>query len=80
MDPAKLQEAETGKGLHCFFKLQTTMSTTSMVLFDHMGVLRTYESAEQILKEFYTLRLDYYAKWRSYMLGRRREVGQGREG
>jgi DNA topoisomerase-2 len=40
-----------------------------MVHFDHMSVLRTYESAEQIFREFYTLRLDYYAKRRDYMIG-----------
>jgi hypothetical protein len=28
MDPDKLGEAEAGKGLHSFFKLQTTMSIT----------------------------------------------------
>ena len=39
------------------------MSTTSMVLFDHMGVLRTYESAEQILKEFFTLIDEIGRKW-----------------
>ena len=44
MDAAKLREAEGGKGLQSFFKLQTTMTTTWMVLFDHMGVLRLSRS------------------------------------
>ena len=69
MEPEKLMQAEQGKGLHSFFKLQTTMSTTSMVLFDHMGCLRTYETVEEILKEFFTLRLDYYGKRKAFMEG-----------
>merc|ERR1719282_969565 len=68
MAPNKLAEAEKG-GLHTFFKLQTTMSITSMVLFDHLGVLRTYESVGDILKEFYSLRLVYYGKRKKYLEG-----------
>ena len=33
MDKEKLRRAREEEGLHAFFKLQTTMSTTSMVLF-----------------------------------------------
>ena len=69
MEPEKLVQAEQGKGLHSFFKLQTTMSTTSMVLFDHMGCLRTYETVEEILKEFFALRLEYYGKRKVLMEG-----------
>ena len=39
MPEEKLIEAEE-KGLHTVFKLQSSFSNTSMVLFDHMGVLR----------------------------------------
>ena len=69
MEEEKLRKAEEGKGLHVFFKLQTTMSTTSMVLFDHMGCLRTYETVQDILVEFYNLRLEYYGKRKAYMEG-----------
>ena len=69
MEQEKLQKAEAGKGLHSFFKLQTTMSTTSMVLFDHMGCLKKYETVEEILMEFFTLRLEYYGKRKAYMEG-----------
>ena len=44
MNKEKLRKAKEEKGLHVFFKLQTTLSTTSMVLFDHMGCIRTYET------------------------------------
>ena len=40
MTEEKIRAAERDKGLHSFFKLQTTMSTTSMVLFDHLGCLK----------------------------------------
>ena len=68
MTPDKIRDAEK-TGLHTFFKLQTTMSITSMVLFDHLGVLRTYESVGDILKEFFTLRLVYYEKRKKYLEG-----------
>ena len=58
MDKEKLRRAKEEEGLHAFFKLQTSMSTTSMVLFDHMGCLRTYETVRDILMEFFGLRLD----------------------
>lgn len=35
-----------------------------MVLFDQRGVIKRYETAEDILKEFYELRIDYYGKRR----------------
>ena len=50
MQQDKLRKAETEKGLHQFFKLQTTMSLSSMVLFDDKGCLRKYDSAMDILK------------------------------
>ena len=40
MQADKLRKAELEKGLHQFFKLQTTGSTSSMVLFDAKGCLR----------------------------------------
>jgi hypothetical protein len=35
-----------------------------MVLFDQHGVIKRYETAEDILKEFFKLRMDYYNKRR----------------
>lgn len=42
------------------------------VLFDHVGFLKKYETAEDILQEFYELRLRYYGlrkDWLTGMLG-----------
>merc|ERR1712029_34546 len=52
----KLRSADMGQGLHNLFKLQTTMATSSMVLFDHLGVLRRYDTVNQILGEYYVKR------------------------
>merc|ERR1712203_564118 len=69
MTEEKIRAAERDKGLHSFFKLQTTMSTTSMVLFDHLGCLKRYETVQEIMKEFYDLRLKMYEKRKKYMEG-----------
>ena len=67
MDKEKLRKAKEEKGLHVFFKLQTTLSTTSMVLFDHKACIRTYETVQDILVEFFGLRLDLYGKRKAFM-------------
>ena len=39
------------------------------VLFDRYGCLRKYSSAEQILTEFYSVRLEMYVKRKAYLIG-----------
>ncbi|XP_041374338.1 DNA topoisomerase 2-alpha-like isoform X2 [Gigantopelta aegis] len=68
MDSDKLTAAEHS-GLHKVFKLQTTISTNSMVLFDHNGCIRRFQAVEEILKEFYEVRLDMYKKRKAYLDG-----------
>merc|ERR1712241_575240 len=69
MKEEDIRKAETGKGLHTFFKLQTTMQTTSMVLFDHLGCMKKYETPIEIMKEFFTIRMSMYGKRKKYMEG-----------
>merc|ERR1711892_1007611 len=69
MKESDIEKAENVTGIHTFFKLQTTISTSSMVLFDHLGCLRKYENVEQILKEYYTVRLELYDKRKKFMVG-----------
>lgn len=57
------------KGLHKLMKLQSSISTTTMVLFDANGVLRKYNTPEDIIKEFFTLRLSFYVKRKAYLQG-----------
>merc|ERR1712045_175316 len=69
MTADKLRAAEMTKGLHSFFKLQTTISTANMVLFDQNGCMKKYEDETEILREFYDLRLVYYGKRKKYLEG-----------
>lgn len=46
------------------------LGTTNMHLFDADGQIQKYTSAEDILKEFYLLRLGHYIKRRIYILNR----------
>ncbi|XP_040923149.1 DNA topoisomerase 2-alpha isoform X3 [Toxotes jaculatrix] len=71
MTAEKLREAEAA-GLHKVFKLQSPLTCNSMVLFDHVGSLKKYESVQDILKDFFELRMKYYVlrkDWLTGMLG-----------
>lgn len=56
-------------GLHKVFKLQASLTTSSMVLFDSKGVLRTFRSPEDILRDFFTTRLEGYVRRKGYLIG-----------
>ncbi|XP_078520094.1 DNA topoisomerase 2-beta isoform X2 [Lissotriton helveticus] len=68
MTEEKLAQAEAA-GLHKVFKLQTSLTCNSMVLFDHMGCLKKYETVQDILKEFFDLRLQYYSLRKDWLVG-----------
>ncbi|GKB44248.1 DNA topoisomerase 2, partial [Tanacetum coccineum] len=50
------------EGLWKKFKLTTRLSTANMHLFDEHGVIKKYDSPEQILEEFFDIRLRFYEK------------------
>ena len=56
------------KGLVTFFKLQTKMSTSNMMLFGADGLIKKYNSPEHILREFFDIRLEFYQKRRMQLL------------
>ncbi|KAG8198803.1 hypothetical protein JTE90_007107 [Oedothorax gibbosus] len=68
MSPEKFNQART-MGFHRFFKLESNIGLTSMVLFDHLGCLRKYNSPEEVLKEFFEVRFELYEKRKEYMIG-----------
>ncbi|XP_045382396.1 DNA topoisomerase 2-alpha isoform X1 [Lemur catta] len=68
MTEEKLAEAEK-VGLHKVFKLQTSLTCNSMVLFDHVGCLKKYETVLDILRDFFELRLKYYGLRKEWLLG-----------
>nr|XP_037282646.1 DNA topoisomerase 2-alpha-like [Rhipicephalus microplus] len=68
MAEEKLAKARE-EGLHKAFKLQTTLTTSSMVLFDSKGVLRTFRTPEDILRDFFDTRLQAYVNRKAYLIG-----------
>lgn len=57
-------------GYYKHFKLQSSLSTGSMVLFDYQGVLRKYDSPVAILREFFEVRKDFYYRRKQYLEGK----------
>ncbi|MCD9645177.1 DNA topoisomerase 2 [Datura stramonium] len=56
------------EGLLKKFKLTTTISTSNMHLFDSKGKIKKYDNPEEILEEFYHVRLEYYEKRKRALL------------
>ena len=48
--------------------LYTTQSTTNMNMFDANEKLKKYSSAEEIIDDYYGVRLEYYEKRKAYMV------------
>ncbi|PRQ59875.1 putative DNA topoisomerase (ATP-hydrolyzing) [Rosa chinensis] len=55
-------------GLLKKFRLTSTIGTTNMHLFDPKGVIKKYDTPEQILEEFFHLRLEFYEKRKKVLL------------
>ncbi|KAK9154871.1 hypothetical protein Sjap_002351 [Stephania japonica] len=56
------------EGLMKKFRLTTSISTSNMHLFDTTGVIKKYDTPEQILEEFFHLRLQFYEKRKKVLL------------
>lgn len=67
MTPEKMKEA-LDVGLYTKFKLTSKISITNMMLFDRDGVIRKYDGPEDIVKEFFEVRLDLYKKRKAHLL------------
>jgi DNA topoisomerase-2 len=50
------------EGIEKVFKTQTQLSSSNMVCFDSQGKIKKYNTPEDILQEFYDIRLTYYQK------------------
>jgi len=55
-------------GFEEIFKLYKTMATTNLVAFDAQGRIHKYDTALDIMEEFYRIRLDFYSKRKAYLL------------
>ncbi|XP_059653593.1 DNA topoisomerase 2-like isoform X2 [Cornus florida] len=56
------------EGLLKKFNLTNVITTSDMRLLDPKGNLKKYDTPEQILEDFYPIRLDFYAKRKESML------------
>ncbi len=68
MSEKSMKEAEE-VGLYKKFQLQRNLSISNMHLFNAQGQIAKYHSPEEILREFFDLRLGYYDKRKDYMVG-----------
>ncbi|KAF9535792.1 DNA topoisomerase [Crepidotus variabilis] len=64
---AKDLEKAEAQGLLEFFKLTSKINTSNMMCFDFEGKIRKYDSAEEILEDFYPTRLSYYQKRKDFL-------------
>jgi DNA topoisomerase II len=55
-------EKDAKGGLNNKFKLTASISTTNMTLFDEEARIIRYDTPEDIVNAFYTIRIDYYNK------------------
>lgn len=67
------KELSTFKQLVDKFKLETTVGTTNMHLFDPTGGIVKYASALDVMEEFYDLRMDFYGKRKAHLLDKLEE-------
>ncbi|KAJ7585672.1 DNA topoisomerase II [Mycena floridula] len=68
MSASEVEKAEK-MGLVDYFKLRTKLTTSNMICFDFEGKIKKYDSPEEILEDFYPMRLAYYQKRKDYMAG-----------
>ena len=68
MSEKSMREAEE-VGLAKKFQLSRNLSTTNMHLFNSEGQITKYSSPEEILRDFYKLRLVKYEERKAYMAG-----------
>jgi DNA gyrase/topoisomerase IV subunit B len=70
----KIQELEASidangcNGIEKLLKLFTTISTTNMHMFNSDFKLHKYTSVEEIIEDFYKIRLDIYGKRKAYLV------------
>ncbi|KAI0244769.1 DNA topoisomerase 2 [Massospora cicadina] len=63
---AKLEK----ENLYAKFKLVDTISTSNLMCLDKSGHIKCYASAEEILTEFYNIRLEFYHKRKEYLVSK----------
>ncbi|KAJ7226116.1 DNA topoisomerase II, partial [Mycena pura] len=75
MDAKQLEKAEE-KGLLEFFKLTSKITTTNMICFDFDGKLKKYNSPEEIIEDFYPVRLAFYQKRKDHLASELQHISE----
>ena len=69
IDDLEAEQCDYGcNGLEKYFKLYTTNSTSNMHMFNHEEKLRLYKNAEEIIDEYFDVRLSMYNKRKEYLI------------
>ncbi|KAF8319936.1 type II DNA topoisomerase [Clavulina sp. PMI_390] len=66
--PAEKLNHAVAEGLVSQFKLSTTLTTSNLICFDQDGSIKKYNSPEEILKDFYDVRFQFYHKRKANMV------------
>ena len=61
-------EKDAKGGLYAKFKLTGSISTSNMTLFDEEARIMRYETPEDIISAFFTIRIDYYIKRKANLM------------
>ncbi|KAL2869738.1 DNA topoisomerase 2 [Aspergillus lucknowensis] len=69
LDEKNIKSPLTIEDLEEKLKLTKTVATSNLVAFDPEGRITKYNSVEDILKEFFALRLKFYERRKQYQLG-----------
>ncbi|GAA5893645.1 hypothetical protein JCM6882_007868 [Rhodosporidiobolus microsporus] len=64
----KGKEAIEKDGLEKTFKITSKVNTSNMVCFDPTGKIKKYATAEDIVSDFYDVRLEYYHKRKKHLV------------
>ena len=58
----KGKDAIKKEGIEKAFKLTSKVNTSNMVMFDPQGKIKKYTTPEQVIDDFYDVRIEYYHK------------------
>ncbi|SCV70341.1 BQ2448_1735 [Microbotryum intermedium] len=64
----KGKDAVSKEGLEKCFKMQNKISISNMVMFDPEGKIKKYATPEEVVDDFYDVRLEYYHKRKRFLV------------
>ncbi len=67
-EPKALEKLINENKLEKLLKITSKLSVTNMHLFNENGAIQKYSSVNQIIKEFFKIRIEFYEKRKKYMV------------